>query len=141
MGTRLRTRRGRGGDAMSDRVLHPPRGPDWSRPSPRVASVLLICSLVDFGALPPHAVGAGACTPAPRADLKGCDLRDADLSGRDLHGANLTRADLRGANLTRANLRDANLTSAWLTNTTLIDADLSRARLKGVRSGRITVTP
>jgi len=125
---------------MSDRVLHPPRRSEWSGLSPRV-SVLLVCSVIVFGALPTQPAVAAACTPAPKADLTGCDFRGANLSGRDLHGANLTRAYLRGANLTRANLRDANLTSAWLTGTTLTGADLTRARLKGVRSGLITGTP
>ncbi len=56
---------------------------------------------------------------APRADLRGADLRRANLSGADLR-----RADLRGADLSDANLSDTDLSDTDLRIANLSGADL-----------------
>ena len=73
---------------------------------------------------------------APRADLRGADLRRADLSGANLTGADLRNAylsdaDLRGADLRGADLRNADLTGAKLDDADLRGADLRNADLTG----------
>ena len=80
---------------------------------------------------------------APRADLRGVNLRDADL-----YGADLRWADLRGVNLYGADLRDADLTGANLTGINLRGANLRWAaraarilHLEGLPSGETIFMP
>ena len=67
------------------------------------------------------------------ADLYGADLRDADLRDADLYGADLRDADLYGANLTGINLRGANLT--WAASAARI------LHLEGLPSGETIFMP
>lgn len=84
--------------------------------------------------VPAHSAGAASsgpksCTPAPDADLTGCDLSNRVLTGANLSDADLTAATLESSNLTGANLSGANLTATDLTNTTLQNAELTGANL------------
>jgi len=69
------------------------------------------------------------CRPAPKADLRDCNLTGADLIGADLIGANLRNANLRGAKLVGAKLVNATVVNANLRYADLSDADLTNANL------------
>ncbi len=69
-----------------------------------------------------------------RADLQGAKLQNADMWRANLRGANLLSANLQDANLCEANLQETNLNVINLRNTELEYADVTDARLQGIKT-------
>lgn len=78
-----------------------------------------------------QAQGLVAPLHAPRADLRGADLRGIRLSMADLNRADLRGADLRGAVMGRANFFRADLRGADLRGGSFRRADFQCADLRG----------
>ena len=68
---------------------------------------------------------------APRADLRGINLRGAYLPHADLRGANLSETNLSEAVLSGAHLEGANLKASQCLGTNLASAHLTGATLEG----------